>query len=165
MPPVTSAQKWRPVLAWGLLVLSLDLLTKVLACRLLNPLDPLEVIDGFFSLILAFNTGAAFSLLADDGLGQEVKMTILATLSLLPFSFFSFTKANPRNRPLLTALGLIWGGALGNIYDRLYRGAVTDFLDFQIQGHHWPAFNIADMAICLGAGLMTLCILKEKPPK
>jgi signal peptidase II len=165
MPTMPSPQKWRPVLAWGLVVLALDLLTKVLARRLLSPLEPLEVIDGFFSLILAFNTGAAFSLLAGDGLGQGVKMALLATLSLLPFGFFFFAKADPRNRPLLTALGLIWGGALGNIYDRLCRGAVTDFLDFQIRGHHWPAFNIADMAICLGAGLMTLCILKEKPPK
>jgi signal peptidase II len=156
--------KLRPAALWGGAVLLLDLATKALARRHFSPWEPLTVIDGFFDLVLAYNTGAAFSLLAgESGLGQSLKMAGLAGLSLLPFLYF-FVRAAPGDRRRLTALGLIWGGALGNIHDRLRWGAVVDFLDFQFRGRHWPAFNVADIAICLGAGLLALSVLKEKPP-
>ena len=113
--------------------------------------------------MLTYNTGAAFSLGAGPiGPGQSWKMAGLAALSLLPFLYFFF-KAAPRDRGGLAALGLVWGGALGNIHDRLRWGAVVDFLDFQVRGHHWPAFNLADTAICLGVGLLALSLFREKP--
>ena len=155
--------KWRPTAAWGGVALALDLGTKAAADRFLNYGETLPVINGFFNLVLTYNTGAAFSLLADEGSpGQSLKMTALATLALLPFLYF-FIQAAPGDRSRLAALGLIWGGALGNIHDRLRWGAVVDFLDFHWRGYHWPAFNFADLAICVGAGLLGLSVWREKP--
>ena len=157
------AAKWRPTAAWGGAVLALDLAAKAAAGRFLSPGEALPVIDDFFNLVLAYNTGAAFSLLAGEGSPeQSLKMALLAVLALLPFLYF-FIQAAPGDLPRLSALGLILGGALGNIHDRLRWGAVVDFLDFHWRGLHWPAFNIADTAICLGAGLLGLSIWREKP--
>jgi signal peptidase II len=154
--------KWRLTAAWGGAALALDLATKALARNFLNAWEPLPVINDFFNLVLAYNTGAAFSFLAGEGgPGQSFKMTALAALALLPF--FYFFMAAPAGRGRLAALGLICGGALGNIHDRLRWGAVVDFLDFQWRGFHWPAFNFADLAICLGAGLLGVSVGREKP--
>ena len=150
---------------WAGAVLALDLGTKAAARDFLSPGEVAPVINNFFNLVLAYNTGAAFSLLAGEGSpGQSLKMALLAVLALLPFLYF-FIQAAPSDRSRLAALGLILGGALGNIHDRLRWGAVVDFLDFHWRSHHWPAFNIADLAICLGAGLLGLSIWREKPPK
>jgi signal peptidase II len=162
---VSSAlkDKWRLTVACGAVALTLDLVTKAAVLRYLNSWESLTVVDGFFNLVLAYNTGAAFSLLAgDSGLGQSLKMTALSVLALLPFIYF-FIQAAPGDRSRLASVGLIWGGALGNIHDRLRWGAVVDFLDFHWRGYHWPAFNFADIAICLGAGLLGLSIWREKP--
>lgn len=155
--------KWRWPLIWVLMVLALDLGSKALALAYINPWTPIEVIPGFFNLVLAFNTGGAFSLFAGEGQAQGLKMAALATAALLPFIYF-YIKASPGDRSLLTSLGLVWGGALGNIHDRLRWNGVVDFLDFYWNDYHWPAFNVADIAICLGAGLLALSILREKPP-
>ncbi len=154
--------KWRTTAFWCVLTLALDLLTKALARAYFSPWEPLEVIPGVFNLILTFNTGAAFSLLSGGGAVQGLKMAALAAVSLLPFIYF-YVQAKPGHRALLASLGLIWGGALGNIHDRLRWGAVVDFLDFYWGPRHWPAFNVADIAICVGAGLLALSILREKP--
>ncbi len=159
------ASKWRQTAFWGVLILWLDLVTKALARHTFSPWEPLVVIPGFFDLILTYNTGAAFSLFAGDGgggPGQGLKMAAIAAASLLPFIYF-YVKATPGNRRTLAGLGLIWGGALGNIHDRLRWGAVVDFLDFHWGLNHWPAFNLADVGICLGAGLLALSILRESP--
>lgn len=159
-----SIKKWRRAAFWGLLILALDLGAKAAARRYFSPWEPLAIIPGFFNLVLTYNTGAAFSLLAgESGPGQGLKMAAIAAASLLPFIYF-FRKAQPGERLLLTSLGLIWGGALGNIHDRLRWGAVVDFLDFHWGEHHWPAFNLADVGVCLGAGLLALSIWREKPP-
>jgi len=155
--------KGRLTAAWAGAVLALDLGTKAAANRYLRPWEPRPVIDDFFNLVLAYNTGAAFSFLAGaEGPAQSLKMAALASAALLPFLYF-FVQAPPADRSRLAALGLIWGGALGNIHDRLRWGAVVDFLDFHWQGYHWPAFNLADVAICLGAGLLGLSVWREKP--
>lgn len=159
-----SPAKWRLPLIWIFLTLALDLGTKVLAKAYFSETVPITVIPGFFNLILTYNTGAAFSLLAGpDGEAQGLKMAVLAAAAMLPFIYF-YVKAAPSDRGLLTSLGLVWGGALGNIHDRLHWGKVVDFLDFYWGDYHWPAFNVADIAICLGAGLLALSVLREKPP-
>lgn len=155
--------KWLRPLIWVVLTLTLDLSTKALAQAYINPWTPIEVIPGFFNLVLAYNSGGAFSLFSGDGETQGLKMAALAAVALLPFIYF-YVKARPGDRGLLTSLGLVWGGALGNIHDRLRWNAVVDFLDFYRGDYHWPAFNVADIAICLGAGLLALSILREKPP-
>lgn len=162
--PPNSPSKWRLPLTWIILTLVLDLCTKVLAKTYLSEIEPIQVIPGFFNLILTYNPGAAFSLLAGGGgAAQGLKMAVLATVAMLPFIYF-YVKAAPGDRGLLTSLGLVWGGALGNIHDRLHWGKVVDFLDFYWGDYHWPAFNVADIAICLGAGLLALSVLREKPP-
>lgn len=154
--------KWRRPVFWAGLTLALDLGTKAMAMYWLSPWEPLEVIPGFFNLIVTYNTGAAFSLFSGDGgTSQGLKMAALAAVSLLPFIYF-YVKAKPGERLLLGSLGLIWGGALGNIHDRLHWGKVVDFLDFYLGESHWPAFNVADIGICLGAGLLALSIIREK---
>ena len=154
---------WLILALWTGLTLALDLGSKALARGYFSPWEPLVVIPGLFNLILTYNPGAAFSLFAGSGgAGQGLKMALLALVSLLPFVYL-FVTSKSRGRLFLASLGLIWGGALGNIHDRLRWGAVVDFLDFYWGDRHWPAFNVADVAICVGAGLLIITILREKP--
>jgi len=155
---------WRVTAAWGGAVLALDLGTKAAVLKYLDDWEPRPVIDGFFHLILRHNTGLVFSLLAGEGGWRQILMTALAVLAILAFLYF-FIQTGLGDRNRLAALGLILGGALGNIHDRLRWGAVVDFLDFQWRGHHWPAFNLADLAICLGAGLLGLGVWRGRPAK
>lgn len=158
-----SVSKWQLTVFFGLLVLIADLATKALARNFFSPWDPVTVIPGFFDLILVYNYGVAFSLFsAGDQATQGMKMAALALVSLLPFIYL-YVKATSSDRLKLVSLGLIWGGALGNIHDRFRWGAVVDFIDIYYKNWHWPAFNVADMSICLGAGLLVLVILREKP--
>ncbi len=159
----STTPKWRTPLFWTIGILALDLLTKKLALTNISPWEPIEIIPGLFNLVLTYNSGTAFGLFASEqGTAQGLKMAALATISLLPFIYF-YVKAQREDSLQLVALGLIWGGALGNIYDRFRWGAVVDFLDFYIGKYHWPAFNIADIAICVGAGLLAISILRSKP--
>jgi signal peptidase II len=153
--------KWKRPLFWTIAALGADLATKSLAGRYLSPWETFEV-TGFFNLILTHNTGAAFSLFSGGGEGHGFIMAGIALVSVLPFLYF-YWKARPADRLTLTALGLIWGGALGNIHDRLRWGKVVDFLDFHAFGRHWPAFNAADIAICAGALLLGLAMWRESP--
>lgn len=162
--PPNFPPKWRLPLIWIILTLVLDLSSKVLAQAYFSETEPIPVIPGFFNLILTYNPGAAFSILAGEGgQAQGLKMAALAMVAMLPFIYF-YVKAAPSDQGLLASLGLVWGGALGNIHDRLHWGKVVDFLDFYWGDYHWPAFNVADIAICLGAGLLALSVLLEKPP-
>lgn len=143
---------WRLVLV-ALLVLALDQATKLLV-RLVFAADlPVEV-TGFFNLVLAYNKGVSFSLLTMDGPAGPF---ILAGLALAIIgALVWWVRRNPRPFYALLA-GLIVGGAVGNMLDRLYLGAVVDFLDFHAFGWHWPAFNVADSAVVIGA----LCLIGD----
>ena len=121
-----------------------------------------EFFTGFFNLVRAHNYGAAFSFLSDaggwqrwgfSGLGMAVSAAIVLWLSRLP--------AHSKLEGL--ALALILGGALGNLYDRLTLGYVVDFLDFHWAGMHFPAFNVADAGISVGAGLLIIDSLINQP--
>ncbi|NND44653.1 MAG: lipoprotein signal peptidase [Xanthomonadales bacterium] len=146
---------WVGNLRWlglAILVLVLDLATKSLASDALTLYRP-EAITSWLNLTLAHNYGAAFSFLADAGGWQRWFFTLLAsgvTLVLLVWLF------RLRKDEWLTgaSLGLIIGGAVGNLVDRIRLGYVVDFIDVHYAGHHWPAFNIADSAISCGIVLM-----------
>ena len=109
------------------------------------------VIEGFFSLTYVRNTGAAWGILG----GQNTWLTVLSIVMLLLMVFFrrSFLSDTWEHR---LALGLMLGGIVGNLMDRFRLGWVTDFFDFYIGSWHWPAFNIADAAICTGVGIYIL---------
>ena len=149
-----SAPRPRPdALAWLLvsaLVIALDQLTKWWVLARLPEYQPIVVIDGFWNWYRTYNTGAAFSFLADAGGWQKWFFTGLAFgICALLVAWLSRT---PR-RDWRTALpfALVIGGAIGNVIDRLVHGHVVDFVQWYVGDYYWPAFNIADAAIVGGA--------------
>ena len=136
-------------IAFGFLILILDQATKFWFERHLDPGDFVPVIDGFFNLTLAHNYGAAFSFLASMGGWQRWLFSAIA-LAVIVVALRLLWK-HSRQTLFALSLTLILSGALGNLIDRSLWGYVIDFLDFYLGTWHWPAFNIADTAICLGA--------------
>ncbi|MCX7760126.1 MAG: signal peptidase II [Hydrogenothermaceae bacterium] len=134
-------------------VIILDLLTKGFAERYLSD-KVIEVIPGFFNLVLVWNDGAAFGILADAP--EVIRRLILvgsSTIAAIITTVYVLKKHNILTMLEIISLSLICGGAVGNLYDRLILGSVRDFLDFYISNHHWPAFNIADASISIGIAL------------
>lgn len=109
-------------------------------------------VTSFFNLVLAHNYGAAFSFLADSGGWQRYFFAAIAIVAVVVCLKLMISHA--REKLFCLALALILGGAIGNLFDRIIYGYVIDFLDFYYGYWHWPAFNIADSAIVLGAGLL-----------
>lgn len=134
------------------LVLLLDQLTKLWIEKSL-PLHTQRELLPFFNLVHTRNPGAAFSFLAQAGGWQVVFFVLLALAMALLLAFWLWRLPEERRLEQL-GLGLILGGALGNMVDRLRHRAVVDFLDFHIGSWHWPAFNLADSAITLGVLLL-----------
>lgn len=135
----------------SLMVLALDQFTKYAVLANFTPGETRPILP-FFSLILAFNTGAAFSFLADAG-GWQRPLFIALALAASVWIVFLLRKYW-RNTLFSLALSLILGGALGNVIDRIVAGKVTDFLLFYYDRFSWPAFNLADTAITIGAVLL-----------
>ena len=111
-----------------------------------------KFIFSWFNLVLAHNSGAAFSFLANAS-GWQREFFIGVTL-IISSVLLWMLKSNGSNRVLSVALALVLGGAFGNLYDRVAYGYVIDFVQWHVAGYFWPAFNVADSAICLGAGLL-----------
>ncbi len=133
------------------LVLLSDQFTKVLIIK--NILDDQFIrVNSYFYLVHFKNQGAAFSFLSDAGGWQRYFLSIVASIASIVIIFM----IKKHKDEFYTALGLslILGGALGNLYDRLFLGYVTDFLYFHFQDYYWPAFNISDTAITIGAGII-----------
>jgi signal peptidase II len=111
-------------------------------------------LTGFFNLVLAFNPGAAFSFLADAPGWQRPLFTVFALGASIVIGVL--LARHSAERRFCAGLSLILGGAVGNLVDRLRLGHVVDFLDFHAAGWHWPAFNVADSAITLGAAILII---------
>jgi signal peptidase II len=142
------------------LVLVIDQITKYIANTSMSLYQTIEVIP-YFNFTLAYNYGAAFSFLADAGGWQRWFFTGLAAIfSAVIFVWITRLKSTAKLEVI--SLSLILGGAIGNLIDRLIFGYVIDFLDVYYQSYHWPAFNIADSAICIGAVLLILDSFKKK---
>ena len=153
MTTTSSARPWWHWLAVSVLVIALDLITKAIIQKSLTPGETV-VVTPFFNLVLAFNTGAAFSFLADAGGWQReffIAMTVVISIFLL-----WMMRHHPHNRLLCLALALVFGGAMGNLYDRVVLGHVVDFIQLHAGGRAFPAFNVADSAISVGAVLLIL---------
>ena len=145
-------------------VFALDRYTKWLIAHRLTMHDSITVIPGFFRIIHTENPGAAFGILADSPSHWKVALLIaFSVIALLIVSALLW-----KNSHTLTTTGvglaLILGGAVGNLWDRLVSGHVVDFLLFYIGRYQWPAFNVADSAIVVGAGLLVFEILFTKSP-
>jgi signal peptidase II len=130
-----------------------DQLTKWLVLSHFAPGERLEL-TSFFNLVLVFNKGAAFSFLANAPGWQTPLLVAFAIGAALIVSFLLVR--SPERRMFCAGLALILGGAVGNVIDRLRFGQVVDFLDLHAAGWHWPAFNVADSAITIGAALLIL---------
>jgi signal peptidase II len=155
---LSSAWRW---FALAAAVIVADQLTKAAVLARFAPGEALGVTP-FFNLVLAFNRGVAFSFLLDAPAWLLIAFAVVAAgiVSVL-------LVRSPGKRLLCTALALILGGALGNVVDRVRLGRVVDFLDFTLAGWHWPAFNLADSAISIGAVLLILdgFLGREKRPQ
>ena len=142
----------------GLPLFVLDQLTKWLVRQNIPYGAEIPIIPGFFSLVHASNTGAAFSLFTGNNfffIGLA-----LAALAVVVFLLIRDSRA-PKTEQRLNnitkiSFGLLASGILGNVTDRIFRGAVTDFLHFYISEYSWPSFNVADSCICIAAGLLIL---------
>jgi signal peptidase II len=143
-------------------IVVLDRLTKWAIVKTIVLEDAVSIIPGFFRLTHLENTGAAFSLFADST--SPFKTALLVTFSLAALAVVAFLLWRSRNEFNITtlSLSLILGGAVGNLWDRLADGMVTDFLDFYLGMHHWPPFNIADSAIVVGALLLLSRMLRNE---
>jgi signal peptidase II len=143
----------------GVVVL-LDQLTKYLASTYLELYVP-NKITGFFNLTLMHNEGVAFSILADQSGWQRYFIAVVASVIVIWLLYW--LKKNTRQMTLQnTALALVIGGALGNIWDRVVLGYVVDFIELHHKSYYWPAFNVADSAITLGAVLLIIDAFKNK---
>lgn len=147
-------------------VLLLDRVTKIWIRTHLGPWDKIPVIPGYFDIVHFENRGMAFGVFNNGA--SSPRMMVLAGLAAVILAVVVYLIWRlPRPLPAAEqwtpfALGLILGGALGNLYDRVLRGSVTDFLDFYAGSHHWPAFNVADSAITIGVCLLALQWLREQ---
>ncbi len=142
-------------------VFMIDQTSKAWAVRRLHLGGDREIIPNFLNFIYAQNSGVAFSFLDDHGDAGRYGLSIVAGLAaiLVLYYFWRVPRAHDR---LLGALGLLLAGIVGNLTDRLRLGFVIDFIDVQFGNWHYPTFNVADMAICIGAGLLILDMLLTK---
>lgn len=144
------------------LVLAADQLSKYLVLNFILENRSMIIYTSYFNLVRAWNTGVSFSMFNDWGMWGVVLLSLLAFGIIL---FLLLWLRKEQSRVLQVALGLIIGGAVGNVIDRIRLGAVFDFLDFHIGEQHWPAFNAADSFICIGAGIIIIhsLFIKDKP--
>jgi len=148
----------------ALLVVALDRYTKWLIAHRLSMHDSITVIPGFFRIIHTENPGAAFGLFADSPSQWKVALLIVFLLVALAIVSMLLWKNSHRLTSTGIGLSLILGGALGNLWDRIVSRHVVDFLLFYVGRYQWPAFNVADSAIVVGACLLVFEIVFTKSP-
>jgi signal peptidase II len=142
-------------------VVVLDQIVKVIALDHLAPGVPVAVIDGLVSLTLVMNPGLAFGLLGTVPAAWRWVVAALSVVALLVLARVALRVLPTAGWPGRLAIGLIFGGAVGNLIDRARFGAVVDFVDVHWRGWHWPAFNVADSAISVGVVLLALRLLRD----
>ncbi len=158
-----KSPSWLRWLFISLVILALDQATK-LAMTANFQLGEGKVITSFFNLLLAYNKGAGFSFLADQGGWQ--RYFLIALNLIISAGLLWLLRGSQHNKWLCTALALVLGGAFGNVIDRIAYGYVIDFIQWYIPNSTlppWPTFNIADSAICVGAVMMVIDSFRTQP--
>ncbi len=146
-------------------IILLDQLTKYVVVDKFRYGESVPVIPGLFSLTYIRNTGAAFGLLAHANPAFRIPFFVIVPIVALVAIAFIFRKIPDRDLKLSSALSLVIGGAIGNLIDRVTLSYVVDFLDFHWRyEYHFPAFNVADMAICVGVGILMLDLMVQPAP-
>lgn len=148
----------------AVLVVLCDQITKALVLAKMPLFKSITIIPGFFSLTHVHNPGGAFGFLAQNGSPLRHWIFLCAALLALGLIIY-FYHQTPKTHPYLgLGLSLIFGGAIGNVIDRLRFGEVVDFLDFYVANLHWPTFNLADSAVTVGVGIFLVHIVFRKMP-
>ena len=146
-----------------LLVVLLDQFTKSLIIQHIPYGTSLEVIRGLFNICHTKNTGVVFGMFP----GMPMIFAVLTAVAIVVLGVLVWTLEESTSWIQFVSYGLLIGGAIGNLIDRVRLQAVTDFLDFYLGTHHWPAFNVADSAVCIGVTLLLICTFfdarKEQP--
>jgi signal peptidase II len=156
-------RKWKLLLGIAPVVIALDQWTKIEILKHFTLGESLPLIPNFFEFTYVRNTGAAFGFLADAHPEFRVPFFILVPLIALGAIGYLFRALPGQSRLLATALSLVVGGAIGNLIDRVRLGFVVDFLSFHYKSmYYFPAFNVADSAICIGVGILMLDLLLQK---
>jgi signal peptidase II len=150
------------VLLLGGAVVALDQITKLIVLDRLPLGASVPVVDGLLSLTLVLNPGLAFGLLGGIPAGWRWVVAALSLAALAVLARVALRVLPTGGWPGRLAIGLIFGGAVGNLIDRARFGAVVDFVDVHWRGWHWPAFNVADSAITVGVALLALRLLTER---
>jgi len=148
-----------------LLVAGLDQLSKWYITSTMSLHASYPVIDGFFNITYVRNPGAAFGFLANAAPLFRSVFLIAVSAAAIAMILWFLAKNKTAAMLLTFALSLILGGAVGNLLDRIRFGDVVDFLDFYVASWHWPAFNVADSAISIGAVLLIVEMLRRKKPR
>lgn len=144
-------------------IVILDRITKIYIERNYSPWDSTPVIAGFFNIVHAENPGAAFNFLTDST--SPWRGVFLVGVSLVVMAIMGFMLFRPgvkKSTLLEIALAMVFGGAAGNLWDRLFRGTVTDFLQLFFGSYEFPSFNVADSAISIGACLLLIDLWKNR---
>lgn len=157
---VAMKRKYWVLLIFFVGILLLDQWTKSMVVQKLPLYQRVNVIEGFFDLTHVRNTGGAFGIFGGEKGGLGSILFVVVSLIAIGAIVVLFLKIKENEKTLALSFSLILSGAVGNLIDRLRYGEVVDFLDFHLAGYHWPAFNVADSAICVGIGLMALELLK-----
>ena len=148
------------------LVVVLDRFTKGLIKTHISAYDTISVIPGLFNIVHSENPGIAFGMLANtSGPWRNVLLIGFSAVVLIAISVMLLRPSSQRDTVLRTALAFILGGAFGNLYDRIVNGTVTDFIEVHAGQHYFPAFNVADSAITVGACLLLLDMWRAKERK
>jgi len=152
------------VVAIAGVVVVVDQIVKLIALDRLAPGIPVDVVPGLIALTLVRNPGLAFGLLASIPAGWRWVVGLLSLLALIVLLRVGLRVLPRGGWREQTAIGLIFGGAVGNLIDRTRYGSVVDFVDVYFRGWHWPAFNVADSAITVGVALLALGLVTDKSP-
>ncbi|MCX5854476.1 MAG: signal peptidase II [Deltaproteobacteria bacterium] len=143
-------------------VVLLDVVTKAYIASTMFLHESFTVIEGFFNITYIRNPGAAFGFLAGASPGIRITFFLFVTIAVMVMILYYIIKSDMVDLLETFSLSLILSGALGNMIDRVRFGEVIDFIDVYIESHHWPAFNVADSAISVGAVMIVLAMLKKK---
>lgn len=153
-------QRFKIFGATAIIITVLDQATKVLVQGLFPLWHSTPVVDGFFNLVHVLNRGSAFGFLNRSDIDWQRWLFMSVTILALGLIMGMVRSSKDSDRLQCFGLGLVAGGAVGNFIDRAFRdGAVVDFLDFHLGPYHWPAFNIADIGITVGAALVAWKVL------
>jgi len=146
----------------AVVIVLLDQVTKIAIVKNFFLHESRPVIDGFFNIVYVMNPGAAFGFLAGASEMFRYIFFIGITVLVMALIIYYIVKSTSQNIIYIISLTLIFGGAVGNLIDRIRFGSVVDFLDIYIGTAHWPAFNVADSSISIGAVLMIWCMITQR---